>query len=46
MSTGPKRKRGDRVAALQLPPGTIDRFFAVMQRRDVLLVLRGRRRGP
>ena len=39
MSSGPKRKRGDRVAALQLPPGTIDRFITVMQRRDVLLRL-------
>jgi hypothetical protein len=39
MSSGPKRKRGDRVAALQLPPGAIDRFFSLLQQREVLLRL-------
>ena len=40
MSTSlPKRTRSERVAALELPPGILDRTFKYLQRGDVLLRL-------
>ena len=37
MSTGRRRTRSERVAALELPPGSFARFVARMRQRDALL---------